>query len=94
MKKATLLITCLFSMGALMAQQSKHKNIPDSGSITCSQMGVTKPLRELFPVEAPEKKYRKRGEEQEDREHNIPQKFLKTVEKDGPAYGNDDATMQ
>ncbi len=94
MKKATLIITCLFSMGALFAQESKNKNIPESGFVTCSQVGVTKPLREMFPVNTPEPKKKWRGVEMEDRDYNIPQKFPKTPEKDGAAYGNDEATMQ
>ncbi len=93
MKKATVVVSLLFSMSSLFAQGTK-KNTDETGFITCSQFGITKPLSEMFPVNAPEKKKRHRDKEVEDHENNIPQKFPKTVEKDGPAYGNDDAATQ
>ncbi len=92
MKKITLIISCLFSIGTTLAQESK--NTEEAGFITCSQFGVTPALRDIFPVNLPEKRKKIIKDESEDREGNIPQKFLNTVEKDGAAYGNDDASIQ
>ena len=92
MKKVTLIITCLFGMSTLFAQTSKNND--DSGFITCSEFHITKPLSEIFANYTVPKKKHNREEEQEDRDNNIPQKFLKSAEKDGAAYGNDPATMQ
>lgn len=95
MKKNTLFICAVFAFSTLFAQHSKKMD-QESGYVTCSDFQITKPLRELFPnVPADEKADKKRKKhEQEDREYRVPQKFVKTAEKDGPAYGNDPATLQ
>lgn len=93
MKKTTLLVFGLMSMSGLFAQNSTNNN--ESGFVTCEEFHITKPLREIFAnsnVDMDEIYDTER--ESEDRDHNIPQKFLKSVEKDGPAYGNDPSTIQ
>ncbi len=96
MKKATLFICAFFAISSLFAQRTK-KHVDDSGFVTCSDFQITKPLTELFannPLDPKQETKKGKKHEQEDREHNNPQKFPKTVEKDGPAYGNDLATIQ
>lgn len=93
MKKATAIILGLISISSLSAQKSNNNQ--ESGFVTCSEFHITKPLRELLAnnIVNDDEVY-DRERESEDRDANIPQKFKKTVEKDGPAYGNDDATIQ
>ncbi len=91
MKKATLIITCLFGITSLIAQNTK--NTDESGFVTCSEFHITKPLSEIFAnYKAPKQK--RRADEQEDRDHNKPQKFINTEGKDARIYGNDPATIQ
>ena len=92
MKKITLIISCLFIINSLSAQRVKNNS--QSGFITCSEFHITRPLREIFAGNPVDETKIYKGEESEDREHNIPQRFKKTVEKDGPAYGNDHSTIQ
>ncbi|MEI6487854.1 MAG: T9SS type A sorting domain-containing protein [Bacteroidota bacterium] len=93
MKKIIILAVGLFSISSLFAQKSTNKN--ETGFVTCEEFHITKPLREIFAnsnVDMDE--IYDRDKESEDRDRNIPQKFLKSVEKDGPAYGNDPSTIQ
>ncbi len=91
MKKATLVIAGLFAMSSSFAQKSVSKQ--ESGFVQCSEFHETRPLREIFENSTDEPKAFVESEV-EDRDGNIPQKFPLTVEKDGPAYGNDPSTIQ
>ncbi len=91
MKKALLVITCILLMSNGFAQKKNHDN--EVTVIKCIDFHVTRPLQDLvkeFPVD--ESKLKKG--ESEDRFNRHPQKFRKTEEKDGPAYGNDPASIQ
>jgi hypothetical protein len=88
MKKITLLVSLFFSVSSLMAQEADN-------SVTVvypSSFGISRPLSELMD----------KGDETEsseshiypDRDHRPPQHFEYSVEKDGPAYGNDPSTIQ
>lgn len=91
MKRIIVLIPALLFSLSLLAQ--RNKNIPPTGSITCSEFAISRPLSEIakeFPVDE-SKPYEK--EESEDRENRKPQRFKFTV-ADGPEYGNDPATIQ
>ena len=92
MKKATLIVSCLFAINSLFAQ--KQKNNPESTVIHCSEFHITRPLSEIFAEHPVDMSKIHQEEESKDREHNKPQRFKKTVDKDGPAYGNDPSTLQ
>jgi PKD repeat protein len=98
MKKITLILSgvCMFS--ALSAQKLPMNQVVSSGSVAiqCSDFHITRPLSELAaenPVDdnAP---HPKAWKESPDRKKRKPHNFPFTVEKDGPAYGNDEATIQ
>ena len=93
MKKATLIIAGIFVISSIFAQRTNDKK-SESGFVQCSEFHETKPLRELFPNSAEEEKTAFVEREIEDRDGNIPQQFPKTVEHDGPVYGNDPTTIQ
>ena len=93
MKKATLIIAGIFVISSIFAQRTNDKK-SESGFVQCSEFHETKPLRELFPNSAEEEKTAFVEREIEDRDGNIPQQFPKTVEQDGPVYGNDPSTVQ
>jgi hypothetical protein len=89
MKKVVSLLLGFITFGSAFAQQ----NDGESGAIVASGFHITRPLREIFaenPV--PEEFTPVRGESS-DRQHREPPKYEFTAE-DGPAYGNDEATLQ
>jgi len=77
MKRIIVLIPALLFSLSLLAQ--RNKNIPPTGSITCSEFAISRPLSEIakeFPVDE-SKPYEK--EESEDRENRKPQRFKFTA---------------
>lgn len=99
MKKLFLSIiiaTSACSMG-LRAQDQN-----ESGVIYCESFSVTRPLRELLeenPVNVKKierkLKHEKKPKEADKRsKYRDPQKFVFSVENDGPAYGNDSSLIQ
>jgi hypothetical protein len=94
MKKRSLLIPGIFLAGIMNAQ-----NAQDDGKVevlTPISFHITKPLSEIAAENPFDEDEYERGEavESSDRLHRQPQTFLYTFEKDGPAYGNDPATIQ
>lgn len=74
----------------------------ESGVIYCESFSVTRPLRELLeenPVNVKKierkLKHEKKPKEADKRsKYRDPQKFVFSVENDGPAYGNDSSLIQ
>ncbi len=93
MRKNTLIIAGIIATNLLFAQRTS-KLEEKTSFVTCSEFHVTKPLSEIFANNPLEGNNTYRKQESEDRENNRPQKFPLTVEKDGPAYGNDPSTIQ
>lgn len=92
MKKTTLLFISVFALSTMNAQSGKDDG--ETVVIPCSEFHITRPLTEIFaenPVDE-NKIYNKK--ESEDRDNRKPQKFRKTVEKDGQEYGNDPSSIQ
>jgi PKD repeat protein len=103
MKKVTLILSFFFVLNSVSAQKKmlnqndkqKNKATEKTVVIPCTEFHVTRPLTEIaaeFPVD--ENAIHKKEKESEDREGRTPQKFPKTAEKDGPAYGNDPSGIQ
>ena len=93
MKKTILLISSVFAFSFTFAQKSNDDN-GKTDPIKCTEFHITKPLTELFAEHPYDENKVYRKAESEDREHNVPQKFPFTVDKNGPAYGNDPNTIQ
>ncbi len=92
MKKATFLIAGFIICNGLFAQNQTNN---ESQVIIGEFNGVSKPLKDLPDFEG-EKDYIHEMTESKDKQisHRLPQTFLFTEEKDGPAYGNDQNTIQ
>ncbi len=93
MKKNILIICGLIATNFVFAQRAT-KQEDKTTFVTCSEFHETKPFREIFANNTLDNKITSSKKEKEDREHNVPQKFPLTVEKNGPAYGNDPSTIQ
>ena len=95
MKKTVFTITGiagLFLVSNMFAQSAKLDS--KSGFVTCSEFHITKPLSEIAAENPVDESKLKGNGESEDREHNHPQQFKFSADKDGAAYGNEPSAMQ
>lgn len=86
MKRIFLAILTICSFAA----QSQND---ETGVIVASEFHITRPLTEIFRDNPVDENRNFGGIESSDRQHRIPANFPFTV-ADGPAYGNDERTLQ
>jgi PKD repeat protein len=97
MKKVLLLSSGILLSFLSYSQEEKMNT--ETGVIVCDHFAITKPLRELAAEQPMTDEHlrelkRENIRESKDRDHRVPQKFPYSVEKDGPAYGNDPSLIQ
>lgn len=94
MKKATLILSSLFVVSAMCAQNVAGDDKVEM--LKLEHFGVSKPLTEIADIlpGVDENMVDSEKEHSKDREGRQPQVFQFSEEKDGPAYGTDPLTTQ
>jgi hypothetical protein len=92
MKKATLIVSCLFVMSTISAQQTADNDKVEM--IKLVHFGVSKPLSEIATITTEEIDAPANEEESKDREGRVAQKYMFTGKKDGAAYATDPSSIQ
>lgn len=94
MKKATLILSSLFVVSAMCAQNVAGDDKVEM--LKLEHFGVSKPLTEIADIlpAVDENMVDSEKEHSKDREGRQPQVFQFSEEKDGPAYGTDPLTTQ
>src|SRR3989344_2813130 len=94
MKKATLILSSLFVVSAVCAQNVAGDDKVEM--LKLEHFGISKPLTEIADIlpAVDENMVDSEKEHSKDREKRQPQVFQFSEEKDGPAYGTDAVTTQ
>ncbi len=93
MKKIYVLLFLFFQLGAFTWAQ-KVDELSESTFVVATQFGVTRPLSEIFAENPVREELIVKPKTSGDRKIRKPQFFEFSVEKDGPAFGNDPASVQ
>jgi hypothetical protein len=88
------LFTFLYFLSLMPSLAQKSDEFSESTVVVASQFGVTRPLREIFAENPVREELILKPKTSGDRKIRKPQFFEFSAEKDGPAYGNDPASVQ